>query len=120
MDAFYAHQRHHENCPLDSTIQVLTGKWKSIILCRLADGEYRYTELLTSLQGCTRRMLSLQLQQLERDQIIVKTVDTTYVPTKTSYRLTTLGTSLIPIIRSMDAWGQRYLTTHATGPLPEN
>lgn len=109
MDAIHMSTRHGEFCPLDTTLQVLDGKWKSIILCRLMDQELRYSELLKSLSGCTRRMLSLQLSQLENDHIIQKEIDTTYVPIKTSYHLTELGKSLIPIIKAMDSWGESYL-----------
>lgn len=104
--------RHGEHCPLDSTLKILDGKWKSIILCRLMQQkEMRYSEILQTLSGCTRRMLSLQLSQLEADHIIKKEIDTSFVPTKTSYHLTELGQSLVPIIKKMDIWGQMYLDT---------
>lgn len=101
--------RHGERCPLDSTLKILDGKWKSIILCRLMEKEMRYSEILKTLPGCTRRMLSLQLVQLEDDHIIKKEIDTSFVPIKTSYHLTDLGQSLVPIIKAMDNWGQVYL-----------
>lgn len=109
MKAFEMSRRHGELCPLDTTLKILDGKWKSIILCRLMKHEFRYTELLRTLPGCTRRMLSLQLSQLENDRIIVKQTDTSYVPVKTSYRLTPAGRSLVPIIVAMNKWGATYL-----------
>lgn len=114
MDAFKMSTRHHEVCPLDSVLMMLSGKWKSIILCRLMTRECRYSELLRSLNGCTRRMLSRQLKQLERDGLIVKRTDTTYVPIKTSYRLTPIGRSLIPVIQAMTDWGTTYLSVDPT------
>lgn len=71
--------------------------------------EMRYSELLKSLSGCTKRMLSLQLSQLENDQIIQKEVDTGYVPIKTSYYLTEIGQSLIPNYFRNGFLGERYL-----------
>jgi len=109
MDALTTQTRHGEVCPLDTTLKILDGKWKSIILCRLMNQELRYTELLKTLSGCTRRMLSLQLAQLENDHIIQKEIDTSYVPIKTSYHLTSLGRSLVPVIQLMDAWGESYI-----------
>ncbi|MFC6201719.1 winged helix-turn-helix transcriptional regulator [Lactiplantibacillus nangangensis] len=109
MNALTATNRHTEPCPLDSTIQILSGKWKSIILCRLMKKDQHFTELLVSLTGCTRRMLALQLKQLLDDQIITKTIDKETSPITTSYRLTPLGKSLIPVIMTMDDWGQHYL-----------
>jgi len=111
MDALTARHRHDEDCPLDTTLQILSGKWKSIILCRLRTQEMRFTELLLTLNGCTRRMLALQLSQLITDQIIVKTIDTSFTPTKTSYRLTALGQSLVPVVLMMNQWGTHYLNT---------
>lgn len=111
MDALKTSTRHGEIRPLDTTLKVLDGKWKSIILCRLMNQELRYSELLKSLSGCTRRMLSLQLSQLEHDQIIQKEIDTSFTPIKTSYHLTELGKSLIPIIIGMDQWGEMYIET---------
>lgn len=110
MTALQMQTRHGEVCPLDTTLKVLDGKWKSIILCRLMTEDLRFTTLLRSLPGCTRRMLSLQLSQLISDHIIAKEVDTSFVPTKTSYHLTELGLSLIPVIQAMDVWGQQYIT----------
>lgn len=109
MNALTATNRHTEPCSLDSTIQILSGKWKSIILCRLMKKDLHFTELLVSLTGCTRRMLSLQLKQLLDDQIIAKTIDKQTSPITTSYRLTPLGESLVPVIMVMDQWGQQYL-----------
>lgn len=109
MTAFDMQTRHGEVCPLDTTLKILTGKWKSIIICRLMHGEQRFTELLHTLPGCTRRMLALQLQELMTDQIIKKTVDLSVTPLKTSYQLTELGMSLIPIVQAMDAWGTTYI-----------
>lgn len=37
MDAMAMRTRHTELCPLDTTLKILDGKWKSIILCRLMD-----------------------------------------------------------------------------------
>ncbi|MFC6182120.1 winged helix-turn-helix transcriptional regulator [Lactiplantibacillus daowaiensis] len=113
MDAFSTQTRHGEVCPLDTTLKILDGKWKSIILCHLMQQDLRYTELLNTLPGCTRRMLSLQLSQLITDQIIQKDIDTSFVPIKTSYRLTALGQSLVPVIQAMDQWGTDYIQTLA-------
>lgn len=111
MDALDMKTRHGELCPLDTTLKILDGKWKSIILCRLMEQELRYSELLKTLPGCTRRMLSLQLSQLEQDQIIAKEIDVSFILIKTSYHLTDLGKSLVPLIKSMDQWGEMYIKT---------
>lgn len=101
--------RHNEVCPLDVTIKIIDGKWKSIILCRLMTKSFRYSELLNSLSGCTRRMLSLQLSDLIHDHIVYKTIDVNCIPIKTTYHLTKLGRKLIPLIKEMNKWGKMYL-----------
>lgn len=109
MTAIELSTRHAEFCPLDTTLKVLDGKWKSIILCRLMAESLGYTQLLKSLKGCTRRMLSLQLNQLVADRIVEKTVNTQTVPIQTRYSLTPLGESLVPVILEMNTWGRQYI-----------
>ncbi|WP_412989380.1 winged helix-turn-helix transcriptional regulator [Pediococcus siamensis] len=111
MDAVDSLTKHNEVCPLDITIKIIDGKWKSIILCRLMTKDLRYSELLGSLSGCNRRMLSLQLAALIRDHVVYKTINATCVPIETTYHLTNLGSSLVPLIKEMDIWGEMYLNT---------
>lgn len=110
LNAVQMSRRHQELCPLDSTLGILSGKWKSIIICRLMHGPHRFSELQREIPGCTRRMLSLQLNQLAKDRIVSRHVDASAVPIRTTYKLTTLGQSLVPIIRRMDEWGSMYLS----------
>ena len=100
--------RHWETCPLDSIIKILDGKWKPIIICHLMNCEMYYSDILSSLNNCTKRTLSFQLSQLERDHIIQKKLDDTK---KTSYHLTPLGESLVPVIEAMTNWNEMYLAT---------
>lgn len=50
-------RRHEEFCPLDTTLSILSGKWKSIIICRLMGSSQRFSSLLKGMPGCTSRML---------------------------------------------------------------
>ncbi len=102
--------RHGEFSPIDSTLKILNGKYKSIILCQLMVAEKSYIEIQKSLSNCSDEILSLQLEQLENDHIIQKEIDSTSDPIKTSYQLTRLGTAIIPVINAMDAWGEMYIT----------
>lgn len=111
MNAVQMSTRHKEICPLDSTLGILSGKWKSIIICRLMQGPHRFSGLQREIPGCTRRMLALQLDQLEKDKIISRSVNADTVPISTTYKLTNLGKSLVPIIRQMDEWGCMYLAS---------
>lgn len=98
-----------EGCPVESTLQIISGKWKSVIIYHLIKQKNcRFNELQKLMPNCSRRMLSLQLKELENDQIISKTVYPS-VPPKTSYRLTNIGNSLTPLILEMEKWGVMYI-----------
>ncbi|MBP2058727.1 DNA-binding HxlR family transcriptional regulator [Lactobacillus colini] len=101
-----------EGCPVESTLQIISGKWKSVILYHLIRQEVcRFSELQKSMPNCSRRMLSLQLSELEQDKIISKKIYPV-IPPKTEYRLTKLGKTLEPIIIEMEKWGRMYNSTH--------
>jgi DNA-binding HxlR family transcriptional regulator len=101
--------RHDEYCPLDTTLSILSGKWKSIILCRLMQGPLHFGEIRRSIPSCSKRALAMQLAELEQDRVISKEIEADRMPVRTLYRLTDIGESLVPIIRQMDEWGRDYL-----------
>jgi Predicted transcriptional regulators len=96
-----------EGCPVETTLDVIGGKWKGIILYHLIDGPKRFNELRRLYPGMTQFMLTLQLRELERDCIIHREVYK-QVPPKVEYSLTEFGTTLKPIILSMRNWGEAY------------
>ncbi len=101
-----------EGCPVESTLQIISGKWKSVIIYHLIKKKHcRFNELQKLMPNCSRRMLSLQLKELKSDQIIDKTIFPT-VPPKTSYQLTALGETLTPLIVEMEKWGGKYNQLH--------
>jgi len=95
-------------CFFELTLLVIGGKWKPIILYKLAREEVlRFGELKRQSQGVTERMLSRQLRELENDGLIHREVYK-QVPPKVEYSLTELGRSLIPILLNMREWGVEY------------
>lgn len=101
MKGVLALQRHIFNCskgcPVESTLQIISGKWKSVILYHLIKDEVcRFSELQKKMPHCSRRMLSLQLNELETDKIIEKKIYPV-IPPKTEYRLTSFGKTLIQL-----------------------
>jgi DNA-binding HxlR family transcriptional regulator len=102
-------------CPIEATLDVVGGRWKSAILFRLLDGKKRFGELRRFLPDVTQRMLTLQLRELERDGIIDRNVYRE-VPPKVEYSLTDFGKTLEPILLSMCDWGKAYTARlEATG-----
>jgi DNA-binding HxlR family transcriptional regulator len=96
-----------EGCPVESTLDVIGGKWKGVILYYLLDGKKRFNELRRLMPGITQRMLSLQLSELENDGIVNREVFPE-VPPKVEYSLTEFGKTLEPIIVQMKDWGEKY------------
>lgn len=94
-------------CPVETTLNIISGKWKGIILYRLLGGKKRFNELKKLIPNVTHRTLTLQLRELERDKILKRTVYAE-VPPRVEYELTVLGESMSPIIKSMYDWGLNY------------
>jgi len=96
-----------EGCPVETTLDVLGGKWKGIILYHLIDGPKRFNEFRRLYPCITQFMLTLQLRELERDDIVHREVYK-QVPPKVEYSLTEFGRTLEPIILAMKHWGETY------------
>lgn len=96
-----------KGCPMDITINILSGKWKISILWNLTRGIIRFNELQRLLDNITQKTLTLQLRELESDGIIYRKVYAE-VPPKVEYGLTELGESMKPILNSMCEWGKNY------------
>ncbi len=97
----------HPTCPIEATLSIIGGKWKTMILYYLFDGTKRFGELKRVLPGVTQKMLSSQLKELERDKVVHRKMYAE-VPLKVEYSLTEFGKSLAPVLEKMDAWGNEY------------
>ncbi|GMA99046.1 helix-turn-helix domain-containing protein [Pelosinus sp. IPA-1] len=97
----------HVQCPVETTLDIIGGKWKGIILYRLLDGKKRFNELKRLLPNITHRTLTMQLRELESDGILIRHVYAE-VPPKVEYRLSPLGLSMTPIITTIYNWGKMY------------
>nr|RNJ68974.1 MAG: transcriptional regulator [Leptolyngbya sp. IPPAS B-1204] len=106
----YSHGRL--TCAVESTLDVIGGRWKVLILRELFQGVRRFNELHRSLHGITQKMLTQQLRELEEDGIIHREVYL-QVPPKVEYSLTETGETLKPILDAMHEWGVKYLERRA-------
>jgi DNA-binding HxlR family transcriptional regulator len=96
----------YEGCPVETTLDVIGGKWKGILLYHLIDGKKRFNEFRKLYPGITQRMLTLQLRELEQDGVIHREVYKE-IPPKVEYSLTEFGRTLEPIILLMKEWGEQ-------------
>ncbi|MGG0745934.1 helix-turn-helix domain-containing protein [Priestia megaterium] len=94
-------------CPVETTLDVIGGKWKGIILYHLIDGKKRFNEFRKLYPVITQRMLTLQLRELEKDGIVHREIYKE-IPPKVEYSLTEFGRSLEPIILLMKDWGETH------------
>ncbi len=95
-------------CPVEATIQLIGGKYKSVILWHLMGKTLRYSEIHNLMPKATDKMLAQQLRELEKDGLINRKVYPV-VPPKTEYSLTDFGNTLSPILVEMCNWGKQYL-----------
>lgn len=95
------------NCGLDLVGEVLYGEWKIRILWFIHEGNLRPGELQRKIPDVTRRVLNVQLKELEDHELVTKTIFPV-LPPKVEYRLTDFGKTLIPLIQSIGLWGDEY------------
>jgi len=90
-------------CPVEVTMGMISGKWKSLILWHLHDGPIRYKQLERIVPGVSQKMLTQQLKEMEGDGLLIRTVFPE-VPPRVEYALTELGHSVFPLLEMMHSW----------------
>ena len=93
-------------CVAEATA-ILGNKWTALIVMELSQGCARFSHLEKSVEGINPRILSQRLDYLEQKGIIIKR-NFAEVPPRVEYTLTDKGKDLLPIVRSMAAWGYKY------------
>ncbi|MEO1146927.1 MAG: helix-turn-helix domain-containing protein, partial [Cyanobacteria bacterium J06638_22] len=88
-------------------LDLIGGKWKSVILFRLMEGTKRFNELHRLIPRVTQRILTLQLRELEEDGLISRKVYQE-IPPRVEYSLTEFGLTLKPLLVELKVWGEAY------------
>lgn len=94
-------------CPVETTLTLISDKWKVLILRDLLTGTKRFGELKKSLGGVSQTVLTSQLRQMEASGLLTRKVYAE-VPPRVEYTLTELGYSLRPVLEAMRDWGEVY------------
>lgn len=103
-------------CGIDAALDVISGKWKGLVLWELhAHGTRRFAELRRGLPGVSEKMLTQHLRQMEEDGLIRRKVYAE-VPPKVEYSLTDLGVSLNEALGPLGRWGQERLVRENLAP----
>ena len=102
-------------CPVETTLTLISDKWKVLIIRDLLPGTKRFGELKKSIGGVSQKVLTSQLRQMEESGLLTRRVYPE-VPPKVEYTLTELGVSLKPVLDAMH-WGEEYKSRRALGPV---
>jgi DNA-binding HxlR family transcriptional regulator len=104
-------------CPIDSMLSVIDGRWKGTILWRLTEGPMRTSELRRSIPGITERMLIRHLQELVCDGILVRRQEQA-VPPRVWYSISDYGWTLAPVLETICAWGRKHIRRKHAARVP--
>ena len=96
----------HVGC-IAAAMEIVGNKWTALILRDLVNGPRRFGELEKSVGNINPRTLSQRLETLEAHRIITKR-SFAEVPPRCEYTLTDKGNDLLPVLKQMAAWGNKY------------
>ena len=94
-------------CPVETTLTLISNKWKVLILRDLLPGRKRFGELKKSIGHVSQKVLTAQLREMESSGLLTRTVYAE-VPPRVEYSLTDLGYSLKPVLDAMCHCGESY------------
>ena len=94
-------------CPVETTLMLISDRWKVLILRDLFTGTKRFGELKKSLTGVSQKVLTSNLKAMEADGLLTRKAYAE-VPPRVEYTLTETGESLRPVIAAMFDWGMDY------------
>lgn len=97
-------------CEIELTLEVIGGKWKSLIVWTLGIHKIiRFNEFKRLIPEISQKMLTQQLRDLEKNHLIKRKIYN-QVPPMVEYSLTDIGEELLPILNEMDLWGKKFVT----------
>jgi len=94
-------------------MEVIGGKWKTVIIYLIANGINRFGQLQRNCEGISKQMLTNQLRELEKDGIISRKIFAE-IPPRVEYSVTKKGETLYPVLESLKNWGMNeadHMTT---------
>ena len=109
----------YKGCPVQHTLQFLSGKWKIGILWNLKKGALRFGELKKLLPGITEKVLMQDLRFFQSKNFIDRVVFAE-VPSRVEYHLTKEGLSLLPIIVEIINWGYANMQNEKISHMMQN
>ncbi|HKO79975.1 MAG TPA: helix-turn-helix domain-containing protein [Chitinophagaceae bacterium] len=103
-----ANAKQKSECPIAAMLVLIGGKWKPVILYFLTSGTRRFGEIAVRIPTISRKVLTEQLKELEKDGLIMRE-RYKEIPPRVEYSLTDLGKSLSSVFHEMSMWGKKYV-----------
>jgi DNA-binding HxlR family transcriptional regulator len=101
-------EKNQTSCSsVKTTLDVIGGKWKPLIMFLLVEKTMRFSELQRNIVTITQKMLTEQLRELEHDGLVFRKVYP-QVPPKVEYSITKYGKTLLPVLDTMHKWGKNH------------
>ena len=94
-------------CPVETTLMLISDRWKVLILRDLLDGTKRFGELKKSIGNVSQKVLTANLRAMEESGLLTRKVYAE-VPPRVEYTLTETGYSLSLVLDAMKEWGTNY------------
>ena len=91
-------------CPVTTTVNLIGGRWKLIILYQLSEHTRRFGEIAVRIPAISRKVLSGQLKEMVADGLITRQ-EFKEIPPRVEYSLSELGQSLVPLLKQLESWG---------------
>jgi DNA-binding HxlR family transcriptional regulator len=101
-----------ETCPVTLTTEIIGGRWKHLIIFCISSGITRFGEMQRTLPHISKKMLTQELRDLEKNGIINRKIFAE-IPPRVEYSLTDWGMATLPILNAMAAWGMQYRAVQA-------
>lgn len=96
-------------CPIRTTLEMLGGKWKMLIIFQISQGVNRFGELKRSIPDISEKMLSQELKNLVDNRLITRK-NFGEVPPRVEYQITDVGKKVLPLIEKIASFGQQYMS----------
>lgn len=100
-------QKELPACPVETTLMLISDRWKVLIIRDLLTGTKRFGELKRSIGKISQKVLTANLRSMEESGLLTRKVYAE-VPPHTEYTLTETGYSLTPVLDAMVEWGTKY------------
>src|SRR5690606_14400864 len=104
--------KKHADCiamikPVRDALDIISGKWKLLIIISISVGNERFTDIQNSVPGISPKVLAKELKELEQNKLISRIVTADY-PVKISYKTEPYADTLTPIIYALKEWGENH------------